>query len=526
MAEGTIVDRIAGALGFVSAEKAEAIRQTEAAKIVALITSGATASPFGTSITAPDRSYSQLVDSYASWVYTAIDKISKSVATLKLKLYVYRAKGTRAKVFLPGTIRAELKSFDTERERKKFLETKNLVREEIDGHPWLDLIGRPNPIMTRFILWYESIVRLELNGSFGWYMPKNRAGLPGEIWPLPLTRGATLVPRVSPDARIVSWNYKDGNVNQEFPPEEILFMKYPHPGSPFKGMSPLLAQTYPYDIDLYLMQRQKSLFENQAVPGLNLHTDQQLQPDQAKELMEFLDAQFAGVKRAGKSLVTHSGLKASTLSVSNRDAMITEVARQSREKILSAFDVSEGMVGLVRDVNRANMEGLTEMFVRDCLKPKTMLIEEYIEAFLLPRYDEGLSCDFVLPDIEDKEHELKAMETRLKNLVTTVDEERENLGKDPSADGWGAKPWIPSGMTQFGSEAPPQPGTNAPPKAAGEEGERFPPVNVFLDIDAKTPKRKVVHVKRNADGTLTGEAIEESEGSENGQRHSSAVGDP
>jgi len=463
------IDRLAERIGFVPSEKivaavreadekagnvlkeveAKAAQSTQeaAAKVMALIAS-ASSSGFGSSITSPDRTYSQLVDAYASWVYTAIDKIASTVPTLKLKLMVYRASGSRAKVILPHSLRAELKGLRTERARDMLVREKGLRKEEILDHPWIDLNQRPNPVSTRFTFWYDTLARLELLGSCGWYLPMNRLGLPGEVWPLPLTKSASLVPVVDGFARVQGWKYRDGQVNETIPPEELVFLRYPHPGSPFKGMSPLLAQTYPYDIDLYMMQRQKALFENQAIPGLNLHTDQQLQPDQAKELMDFLDMQFTGVKKSGKNLVTHSGLKANQLSVTNRDAMVGEVARQSREKILTGYSLSEGIIGLVRDVNRANMEGLTEMFVRGCLLPKTMLIEEHIETFLLPRYDEGLSCDFELPDLEDKEFERQAMETRLKGWVTVINEEREKLGKDPVP--WGNRPWAASGVAPLG----------------------------------------------------------------------------
>jgi HK97 family phage portal protein len=449
----TWIERIASRLGYVPEAKAKAQRDEVSAKIMALISTAGAGAGFGSALTTSEKSYSQLVDAYRSWVYTSIDRVAKSVATLKLKLVVYRARGSRDKVLLPGTVRAELKVLGSAAERRKFLEEKNLVREEITDHPWLELIGRPNPVMTRFLLWYETILRMELSGSCGWYLPQNRLGLPGEIWPLPLTKGATLTPKVTAVARIESWLYRDGDVRNVIAPQDLLFHRYPHPGSPFKGMSPLMAQTYPYDIDLYLMQRQKALFENAAVPSLNLHTGQNLSPDQAKELKEFVDMQLKGVHRFGESLVTHSGLEAKSVGMSNKDAAFEMVAKDVRERLISSYDLSEGKLGLVSDVNRANMEALDRTFNRDCLLPKTMLLEEGIEAWMLPRYDEGLSCDFDLPDLDDKELALREREINLKNLVTAPDEERAKMGLDPAP--WGKVPWIPAGQVQFGAEPPP-----------------------------------------------------------------------
>jgi HK97 family phage portal protein len=455
----SVLDLVAKRFGFV--------REKELAKrAITLISSMGGADAFSSSLTASEKSYSQLVDAYRSWVYTSIDRIAKSVATLKIKIYVYRASGSRGKVILPWNIRSEVKEMRNEKQRIKYLQTKGLVREEIEDHAVQELFANPNTVMTRFILWYETMVRMELNGSCGWYIPQGVAGIPGEVWPLPLTKSATLAPRISSRAEITGWGYKDGNVSTMFRPEEIIFHKYPHPGSPFKGMSPLLAQTEPYDIDLYISRAQRHLFENRAVIGLNLHTDQTLQPEQAKELMEFLNEQYAGVTRTGSNLVTHSGLKAQQMTMTNKDALVGDVAKYAREKLISAYDLSEGQLGLVSDVNRANMEALNETFVNECLKPKTMLLEENIESKLLPMYDEGLSADFQLPDVGSREIELKEIDTRIGKLITTVNEERELMGRDPVP--WGELPWIPAGMVQFGTQ---EPGSPPPPPSPGKEQE-------------------------------------------------------
>ncbi len=451
-----IVERLASRFGFVKQEQAQAAMQ-------ALVSSFGGVG--GTSLTAADKSYKTLVDAYRSWTYTCIDKIAKSVSTLKVRLYVYRAGGTKAKVVLPGTIRAELKALPNDRAREIRLKQAGLEREEITVHPFLYLISHPNPQMTRFLLWYETMVRLELAGSCGWYTPLNRAGIPGEIWPLPITSSASLIPVVTPTLRVSEWKYRDGSVDVTFPPEEVLFLRYPHPGSPFKGMSPLVAQTVPYDVDYFIGQQQKALFENRAIPGLHLHTDQILGQDQLDEIKLFIRDQYEGAMRTGRTLVTHSGLKAEGIGMTNKDALIADVSKWAREKIITAYDLSEGKLGLVTDVNRANMEALNETFIRDCLLPKTMLIEEALENWLLPFYDQGLTLDFVLPDLDTREADRLDMEARLKNLVTSVNEERERLGLEEAE--WGEKPWIPSGLTQFGEEPPPGPTPPAPPRRPG-----------------------------------------------------------
>jgi len=424
-----------------------------------------------------EKSYSALVDCYKSWVYTSIDKIAKTVAMLPLKLYVYRRDGQ--KILDPRWIRTEEKNLPSVGERKYYLKQMGVEKQEVLSHPFLDLIHRPNGIMTRFLLWYETMIRLELAGLCGWYMPKNGLGIPGEIWPLPLSKTAEFRPIVEPTMEISGWYYQDGNVNKTLPPDEVLLHKYPSPVSPYHGMSPLMAQTYPYDLDLFFMQQQTAFYQNKGVPGLHLHTDQNLGKQQVDEIRQQLMAEFGATIRSGRPLVTHSGLKADKTGFSPRENMIDKVAKYAREKLITAYDLSEGKLGLVSDVNRANIEALDVSFVRECLKPKCMMIEETIETFLLPRYDLGLTCDYDLPDTGDKEFALKERELNLRNLVTVVNEERGKMGLKPVS--WGDLPWMQLSMIQLGSEpeGPPAKGL----LEVDGEGDESDPAFLAHDLD-------------------------------------------
>jgi phage portal protein BeeE len=405
------------------------------------------------------------VDCYRSWVYTSIDKIGKTMGMRPGHLYVYRRKGGE-KILDPSGIRMQLKEIGTASERAYALKQMDVEKQEIFDHPWLDLLRRPNGIMSKMVLWYETIMRMELGGLCGWYLPKNGLGLPGEIWPLPLTKGATLKPRVSGNMQIEEWIYQDGSVRRTFKPEEILPLKYPNPSSPWEGFSPLMAQQYPYDIDLFLMQQQRALLKNMGIPGMHLHTEQQLLKERLTEILEQIRDQWGDATRSGRPMVTHSGLKADKAGWSNRDMQFGPLAKYSREKTITSYDLSEAKLGLEVPSNRANMEVLDETFIKECIGPKCALIEEQIETFLLPRYDRGLTFEFDLPDTGDRDLILRETEMELRNFVTVVNDVRARKGLPPVP--WGSKPWIPLGVSQEGSEPPaPQP----PPKGNGIDAE-------------------------------------------------------
>jgi phage portal protein BeeE len=416
----------------------------------------------------PEKSYSQLCESYRSWVYTAIDKIGKTVAMQPLRLFVLRGKNGQ-KILDPSGIISQTKQIGTAGERAYALKQLGVEKQEVLSHPFLDIMGHPNAIMSRMALWYETIMRMELSGLCGWYLPKNGLGLPGEIWPLPLTKTAELKAVPLPTMGIKEWYYKDGSVQNAFPPDEILALKYPNPASPYLGFSPLMAQQYPYDIEMFLMQQQRALFQKRGIPGLHFHTDQPLGPDRVMEVVEQIRDQWGSATDSGRPLITHSGLKADKAGWSNRDSMVDEIGKYTREKIISSYDLSEAKLGLEVPSNRANMEVLDETFVKECIAPKCTLIEEQINTFLLPRYDRGLFVEFDLPDAGDRALELTEREINLRNFVTSINEERAKIAKDPVP--WGNKPWIPFSLSQDpeASAAPAEP--PPPPKEEDGEGE-------------------------------------------------------
>lgn len=397
----------------------------------------------------PDKNYSDLVEAYQSWAYTAIDKIAKTVASLPLKLYVYRNKKGQ-KIIDTANLKMHLKQYDKS-DQKYYLKDNGITKEELTDHPYYDLINNPNGIMTRFSLWYETMTRIELFGLCAWYLVPGAFGIPAKIWPLPLTENAEIKPVVSSKLEIIKWLYKDGDINVTFKPEEILPIKYPHPGSPFKWYSPLLAMQYPYDIDTFLMQTQSALLQNKGVPGITLQTKAELSKTQVNEIREQVNEQLGGITKRGKTFILHSGFEKINTPWTPTEAGYDKMEDYSRQKLLAGFDLSDGMVGLVKDVNRANMEVLDHTHIKECIKPKCMNIEETQEAFLLPRYDSGLTLDFELPDYSDKDLKLRERQTNLQTFYSSINQEREKDGKDPVP--WGDEPWMPIGYMQPGMMA-------------------------------------------------------------------------
>lgn len=401
----------------------------------------------------PQVSYNTLVENYKSWVYTSIDKIAKTIAMLPFRLYVYKKEG---KLYNGMNIKSQMRYMESPFEKRQFLKQQNIDRVQITDHPFLTLYNNPNLLDTRFTLTMNIMIRMELAGFCGLYMPKNSLGQPGELWALPLTNTATLKAIPSRQNVIDGYMYQDGTVKTKFEMDELLYMKYPNPRSPFEGMSPLMAQLYPYDIDLYLMQQQYGLLRNKASFGNVFTTDEKLKKAQVDDLVSQVSAQFQGALQTGKSIVMHSGLKQDkSITQSAKDMMLDEVATFARDKLISAYDLTPGKLGLVKDVNRAAITILDKTFINECIRPKTMLLEEYIEKFVLPKYDQALTLDFILPETADRKIDIQERKENLASGYTTINEERmKDEGKE--AVSWGDVPIMPFNMMPLGETKAPE----------------------------------------------------------------------
>src|SRR5262249_38060701 len=85
---------------------------------------------------------------YQSWVYAAVNAIAQEVAQQRPFLYRSTGQAEHEQIPLPAV------------------------------HPLIRLLDSPNPWMTRWELWYLTIVYLELTGNCFWYAA-SRVGADG-----------------------------------------------------------------------------------------------------------------------------------------------------------------------------------------------------------------------------------------------------------------------------------------------------------------------------------------------------------
>lgn len=333
---------------------------------------------------------------------------------------------------------------------KLFKERASGDDDEVNRHPFLELMYRPNPLMTGSDLKALTFMHRDLTGRAFWLLNFNRLGRPAEIWPLPAANFSRLV-FSRDESELTGFEFLTASGGPKiYSPEEIVYFRYPHPGHLLDGASPIQAMAFAYDTDLAIRVYQRNFFQNSARADVVLQTEQTIQPEDARRILMSWKENHQGVAKAFEPAMLDKGLKAEILSVSAKDFEFAALARWTKQDILEAYNIPEGKLGTVTDVNRANGLALDITFNSECIKPRLDSFDEQVTHSLLPYYDSGLYFlhDECVP--RDRELELKERESNLKGKLTTVNEERAKDGLEPVA--WGNAPWISIAEMQYGDE--------------------------------------------------------------------------
>lgn len=357
-------------------------------------------------------SRSRQLAAYQGWVFAAVNAIAQRVAGVPLRLYLQDGSGP-----------------------------------ELAQHPALDLLARPNPLMTRRQLRFTLLTHLELTGMAFLLMADNALGRPAELWPL--LPSDLLEITTGPDTRqpITGFVFSGpGGQAVTHAPSEIIYLRHMNPMSLVYGASPIEAAAHAFDIDLAVRIYQRNFFRNSARPEVVLQTDQRLTEDEAKRLLTRWRQKHQGLAHVFEPTLLDNGLKVQPLTYSAKDFEFMSLAGWTQDNILAAFQVPAAKLGLVKDVNRANAAALDVTFNSECIRPRLDLIEDALNAFLLPRYGTDLVLRHDNPVPSDRAQGHKEDMDRLDKGVLTINEVRTGMGLTPVT--WGDTPFSPQSVAQ------------------------------------------------------------------------------
>ncbi|MFJ3590130.1 phage portal protein [Streptomyces sp. NPDC090231] len=321
---------------------------------------------------------------------------------------------------------------------------------EIEGHPISHLFNKkPNPQMSARLFKSILLQQGELAGqSFVW-LDRGETGI-GDVEamhpvfdPVDVIVSKPLAQRPT-TADIIGFMIRrlDG-VQVPVLPEEMLWLRYPHPFDPLGCLAPWKAARHAVDMDAYAREWQRSSYQNGATPTGVVYLGE-MEPDELTKSRAAWRSSMQGPANAGKNLLVASPPGSQSkgveyvrvgLTAEEMDYLESRVANSA--EVMMAFGVPHDY--LSAGTTYENRTAAKTLLWSDTIKPKLELIGSEIDRILLPSDSE--EAEFDLSGIDALQESRTAVVERTVSLVDSdilmLDEARADVGRDPLPAGAG-----------------------------------------------------------------------------------------
>lgn len=229
---------------------------------------------------------------------------------------------------------------------------------------------------------------------------------------------------------------------QIFSPEEIVWLRRPHPFDPYGALTPLEAAGLAIETDFLAKMYNRNFLLNDGRPGGMVI----IKGDMMEEDKEELRARFSGgVSRAGRISViaSENGADFVDTAINPRDAQYQESRQSTKDEILLAFGVPESVMANAsgRTFDNAEVERL--VFWQETMLPHLDLITRPMDD-LDNNEDHFLSVNLARVDVLQR-MEMKRREFLLREYdagATDVNEYLRATGREEIPGEWGKVHWI------------------------------------------------------------------------------------
>lgn len=269
---------------------------------------------------------------------------------------------------------------------------------------------------------------------------------------------------VKPDPKTFVSGYSYNNDTVQFKASEIIHIKDINSDSIYRGASRLASATRSISILYKMHSFQETFFENGAVPGIVLTSDNTLSQVAKDKTIQNWITKYNPKNGAKRPMILDSGLKPTNLLNTSFQEMDFDVSVKAHDiKILKALGVP---AILLDGGNNANISPNLRLFYLETVMPIVRRFTSAIERFF------GYDVEAITANVSSLQPELKDLAAYHSTLVNagilTANEAREELRYDKIVGKEGDDLRIPANIA--GSASNPSQG-GAPPKEPKKEYE-------------------------------------------------------
>lgn len=359
-----------------------------------------------------------------------IDFLANSIAQLPLEVYV--------------------RNGETERKRDR-------------TSPAAMTLWRPNDYQTQFEFLRGIVEEYDIFGSvYVWVVPSvdSPSGWMLHIIPTDwVVKTISATPYAPAAIRVHSSN---SGTAVDIPFSEIVQFKTYSPGSPGGYLSPIsaLRQTLLEQVEAGRFRRQ--LWRSSGRLNAQILRPKDVAPWTEEQKRNFAtafrEAWGSGGSKAGSIPIMEDGMKIEPFATSFKESEWASSVKLSRESVAAAYGVNPSLIWHSDTQTYASSKDNARALYAECLGPVIQMLQQRINAFLLPMLDAdpGTYVEFDLTEKLKGSFEERASiyQSAAGGPYLTRDEVRAELNLPPLPDGQGAQIITPLNVTEGGQASP------------------------------------------------------------------------
>jgi HK97 family phage portal protein len=319
--------------------------------------------------------------------------------------------------------------------------------KQIDSHPLLDLLARPNPLESRYTFLSHVVADILLDGNAFIEMVKiNNQKAPGRLW----TQRPDMVQIQVGQSRLpFSYTYSAGGVevgqSKIYPVDpvtgqcDVLHLSSYAPlreNSNGRGLSPVRAAWLSVLTHNEGARFNLNLIKNGAKPSGVLTSEENLSTEQVADLKGTLAQNHQGSRNAAKPMLLGGGLTWQSISLSPTDLGYLEGKDSVARDIATVLGVPPNLLNLPGDNTYNNVAEAKLALYEETIIPRARQIVEDFNRWLVPLFGPNLSLEIdedAIPALEPKRAEKWA--AIMASTIHTINEKRALLGFEPVDNG-------------------------------------------------------------------------------------------
>jgi len=368
---------------------------------------------------------------------------------------------------------------------------------ELDQHPILSLLRRPNP-MQAGVEYFQAVYSYLLLSGNNYAI---RSEVAGEVRELYLLRPDRIRVKPSKTTTPAGYDYiingkvvKTYDANPLTGESEVKHMKLYNPLDDYYGLSPLMAASVDIDNHNAINKHNISLLNNGARPSgaiifkptSDRGVAMQLSDGQRQQLQDDLDVKFKGPANAGRPLLLEGDFDWREMGLSPKDMDFLQQRNMAAKDIALCFGVPSQLIGIPDSQTYANVQEARLALYEETIMPLARRVQSDLNEWLTPIYGDDIRIEYdfeAVPAMTERRRRVYENVTQaVREGIISRNEARERLGLEPITGGddvYIAANLFPLGTTE-----------TAP--AEGQEAEQDGKDAYGMDAEAKQEVEKDV----------------------------------